>query len=107
VRWGFDRLVFAIYSGKNCLNLLQILLAMEAEILREKLHEYINVADEQHLTAIYTLVEDSIPFRKDEMCDEATMNMLYERRENHRKGISKSYTVEESIDFILQHKKKK
>ncbi len=78
---------------------------MEVAELREKLHEYINNADEQHLSAIYLLVEDDIPSNSADIFDEATMNMIYQRRENHRKGISKSYTVEESMNFIRQHKK--
>ncbi len=78
---------------------------MEVAVLREKLHEYINTADEQHLTAIYVLVEDNIPINSDEIYDEATMSMLYQRRENHRKGMSKSYPVEESIKLVRQHKK--
>ena len=77
---------------------------MEVEILREKLHEYISRADEQHLTAIYVLVEDKIPEHKDEVYTEEVMNMIYERRENHRKGLSKSYTAEESISMIKKYK---
>jgi len=78
---------------------------MDVEVLRERLHEYINLADEQHLSAIYVLVEDNIPVAADEKYDEATLNKIYERRENHRKGISKSYTVEESMEMIRSHKK--
>jgi hypothetical protein len=77
---------------------------MEVEVLRERLHEYINVADEQHLSAIYILVEDNIP-SDDEKYDEATLRMFYQRRENHLKGISKSYTVEEAMAIVRNHKK--
>ena len=76
---------------------------MEVEVLRALLHDYIDHADEQHLSAIYALVEDNIP-AADEKFDEATMNMLYQRRENHRKGLSKSYTVEEVMNYVRQHK---
>ena len=75
---------------------------MEVEVLRERLHEYINAADEQHLSAIYALVEDNIPAVDDEKYDEATLNMFYQRREDHLKGISKSYSVEEAIKIIRQ-----
>ncbi len=78
---------------------------MGIETLREKLHEYIDTADERHLSAIYLLVEDSIPTNDSEIFDEETMNMIYQRRENHRNGTSKSYTVEESLNLIRQHKK--
>ncbi len=78
---------------------------MELELLRERLHEYINVADEQHLTAIYVLVGGSAGSESGRKYDDATMKMIYERRENHRKGTSKSYTAEESIEMIRNHRK--
>ena len=77
---------------------------MEVEVLRERLHEYINAADEQHLSAIYILVEDNIP-ADNEIYDEAIMNMLYQRREDHRNGTSKSYSVEEAMNIVRNHKK--
>ena len=76
---------------------------METAVLREKLHEYIDTADEQHLTAIYVLIKDKIA--EAEIFDEATMNMLYKRREDHLSGLSKSYTIEESMEMIRRHKK--
>jgi hypothetical protein len=77
---------------------------MDAAVLREKLHQYINTADEQHLTAIYVLVEDKLA-QGERKYDEETMNMLYERQENYRNGISKSYTPEEVIERAKQRKK--
>jgi hypothetical protein len=77
---------------------------MEVEGLRERLHEYINDADEQHLIAIYAIVDD-----KDQASDIYTdelMNELYQRREDHRNGVSESYTGEESIRLIREYKKK-
>ena len=76
---------------------------MDETILRERLHQYIDIADTQHLTAIYDMVEDEIG--TDDIYDEATLKILDKRRENHLKGVSKSYTSEESIKRILQHKK--
>ena len=32
---------------------------MEVAVLREKIHKYINIADERHLSAIYLLIEDN------------------------------------------------
>lgn len=80
---------------------------MDVMELREKLHEYIETADEQHLSAIYTLVGNRTSSESDEdyVFDEETMKMLYERRERHRTGQSASYTVEESFNMIRQHKK--
>ncbi|MBC7553968.1 MAG: hypothetical protein H7257_08315 [Taibaiella sp.] len=34
---------------------------MDVEVIKEQLHEYINTADEQHLSAIYLLIEDKLP----------------------------------------------
>ena len=70
---------------------------MEKEILRSKLHGYIDTAEEDKLQAIYTLLEDDIEpynFTKEEIA------IFYERREKHIKGASKSYTTEESITQI-------
>ena len=41
----------------------------------------------------------------DNIYDEATINMLLQRMENDKNGISKSYTVEESMDIIRQKRK--
>lgn len=79
---------------------------MDLLVLRERLHKYIDQADEQHLSAIYTLVENDLPVSDDVIIDESTMNILYERMENYEKGGSKTYTPEESFDLIKQHKKK-
>jgi len=79
---------------------------MEINELQQKLHDYISAADERQLSALYEFAEDNgMPWGDENRYDEATLNMLYERRENHRKGISKSYTVEESMKIIRQHKK--
>lgn len=75
---------------------------MEVEVLREKLHEYINTADEQHLSAIYTLVEENIPTIPDSKYNEATLAMFYQRREDHINGVSKSYSVDEAMNIIRQ-----
>lgn len=83
---------------------------MSVAELREKLHEYIDHADERHLNAIYTLLGDSAPHTDDisnMVLDNDDMERLYQRRENHRNGISKSYTVEESMEMIRQYKKNK
>lgn len=72
-----------------------------AKSLRDKLHQYIDVADEQKLQAIYVLLEDEIDwiYRSEEI------DMLHQRRENHLKGESKSYSVEESLKAVRQQKK--
>ena len=73
---------------------------MDTVALRERLHEYIDTADEQHLTAIYELVESG-----QNTYDEATIKMFHERRDRHLQGLGKSYTAEESLRLIREHKK--
>jgi hypothetical protein len=67
-----------------------------AKSLRDKLHQYIDVADEQKLQAIYVLLENEIDWHY----TSADIAMLHQRRENHINGNSKSYGVEESIDNL-------
>ena len=69
--------------------------------LRDKLHQYIDVADEQKLQAIYTLLEDEISWSY----TTEEIGMFHQRRQNHLNGTSKSYTVEESLNATRQQKK--
>lgn len=68
--------------------------------LRDKLHQYIDVADEQKLQAIYVLLEDEINWA---YSPEDIAN-FHQRRNNHLQGISKSYSVEESLKDVRQQK---
>ena len=69
--------------------------------LRDKLHQYIDVADEQKLQAIYTLLEDEInwSYTKEDI------HQFHQRRQNHLNGTSQSYTTEESLTAARQQKK--
>ena len=69
--------------------------------VRDKLHQYIDVADEQKLQAIYTLLEDEInwSYTKEDI------ELFHQRRQNHLDGTSKSYTAAESIIAAPQQKK--
>ena len=75
---------------------------MEVSFLREKLIDYINVADEQHLNAIFTPVEDNIPEISNDIYDKEMVEMLYARRENHKNSLSKSYSLEESFNLVTK-----
>lgn len=67
--------------------------------LRATLHAYVDAADEEDLRLLYSRVKCEMGNSATHY-DETTMNTLYARRENHRNGISKSYTVEESLSMI-------
>ena len=68
--------------------------------IRDKLHQYIDVADEQKLQAIYTLLEDEIDWNY----TTEEIAMFHKRRENHLNGTSKSYSTEESLNAARQEK---
>jgi hypothetical protein len=72
-----------------------------AKSLRDKLHQYIDAADEQKLQALYILLENEIDWQY----TNEEIQILHQRREDHLKGISKSYSVDESIEAIRKQKK--
>lgn len=69
--------------------------------IRDKLHHYIDVADEQKLHAIYVLLEDEISWQY----SSEDIAEFQRRRQLHLAGISKSYTVEESLNAIREQTK--
>ena len=71
---------------------------MEAAELRNKLHQYIDAADEHKLQAIYTILENDI--EQEAIYTAEVIELFYERRQNHLQGKSKSYTAEESVNQI-------
>ena len=72
-----------------------------ASSLRDKLHQYIDIADEQKLNAIYVLLEEEI----DWSYSTDVIDIIHQRRQLHLQGLSKSYTVEESLNSVRQQKK--
>jgi hypothetical protein len=76
---------------------------MESVSMRNKLHHYIDVADEKKLQAIYAILEDEIEgeyfFTQDEI------KMFYDRRQKYLSGQSKAYTVEEALTLVRQNRK--
>jgi hypothetical protein len=69
--------------------------------LRDKLHQYIDVADEQKLQAIYTLLEDEINWNY----TKEDIEQFHQRRQNHLNGTSQSCTAGESLNAARQQKK--
>jgi hypothetical protein len=71
-----------------------------AASLREKLHHYIDIADEQKLRAIFKLLEEDIDGRY----SSGKIADLHQRRLQHLQGLSKSYTMDESVQAIRRQK---
>ena len=76
---------------------------MEPVSIKQKLHHYIDVADEKKLQAIYTILEDEIEGEYFYTQDE--VKAFYDRREKHLNGESKSYSVDEAHDLIRKNRK--
>lgn len=78
-------------------------MSMEPSSIKQKLHHYIDVADEKKLQAIYTILEDEIEGEYFYTQDE--IKMFYERRQKHLNGEGKTYTVEETLNLVRQNRK--
>lgn len=76
---------------------------METALLREKLHTYINEADEKKLNAIYTILENEIE-EEQYLFSQDEISTFHKRRENHLAGISKSFSIEETISLVRKTK---
>jgi len=75
--------------------------------VKEKLHSYIENADQKKVKAIYALLESEIEDDEERFVyDEATLRMLEQRSEDTFSGKVKSYTLEESLEDIKKHRRK-
>lgn len=63
---------------------------------RKKLHEYIELSDDEKINALFLLLEsgEETPFSY----SAKEINMVYQRRERHLKGEGKSFSIKESFD---------
>jgi len=78
---------------------------MDISVIRERLHQYIDTADGQHLSAIYVLVGSDIDKVSEEKYDDETLDVLEKRMEKRKNGASITYSVAESFRQVRQHKK--
>jgi hypothetical protein len=67
--------------------------------VKEKLHEYIDHADEKKVQAIYTLVENEIE-NSNYLYDEETLKLLRNTSRDYFSGKIKGYPAEESMKRI-------
>ena len=79
---------------------------MTYTVVKEKLHNYIEHADQKKIKAIYTLLESDIENEERLLYDDETLQMLEQISENAFSGKSKTYTVQESMENIRNHRKK-
>ena len=68
---------------------------MTATIIRKKLTDYIKVADEEKIKAIYTMVSDEINTEENKW-DESFVKELNKRSKDFANGTAKTYTWEET-----------
>ncbi len=70
---------------------------------KEKLHDIIDHADEEKIFGLLLLFENNNDNREG-FYDEQTLNMLRQRSEEYLSGRSKTYTIEESMERIKNHR---
>lgn len=75
---------------------------MEATQKRQKLHEYIDMADDEKVNALFIILEadDDYPYQY----SDEEINMFCERKEKYLKGEGKNFSVEESFEEIRKSK---
>jgi hypothetical protein len=61
-------------------------LVMTTAAIREKLHEYINIADDRKIAAIYTMVENEIVEKYDLWADEDFLKEIDDRLKHFESG---------------------
>ena len=74
---------------------------MNTTSIRQKLHNYLEVADDKKLKAIYTIVEDAIQESEVEYTDEFKAE-LDRRYTAYLNGTEKTITAEESKERIMK-----
>lgn len=70
---------------------------MKSAELREKLHNYIDTAQEKKLKAIYTMVEEEINETNNLWENEEFVAELERREKGYLDGTAKTYTLKETI----------
>jgi hypothetical protein len=70
---------------------------MEITKKRKKLHEYIELADDPKVDALFLILESDK--EKPSSYSAEDISMFYERRERHLKGEGKSFSIKDSFDY--------
>ena len=75
---------------------------MKTSALKQKLHDYIDTANEKKLKAIYTILEHEIEDRYDWRNDEEWVAELNRREGACLDGSTKTYTLDETLERVKQ-----
>ena len=80
---------------------------MTIEVIRERLYDYLKVADDKKIEAIYTLLENDIMEHTQWWNDEAFINELDKEYTAWENGSEKGYTLEEIEEKFSDLKSKR
>ena len=75
---------------------------METIQKRQKLHEYIDIADDEKVNALFTILESGNDNSYQYSAED--INLFYERRERYLRGEGRSFSVEEAFDETRKSK---
>jgi len=79
---------------------------MTVAAIREKLHGYIDSADDSKIKNIYALFEDQMAPSVDWWEDKEFIAELEERDRRYEEGIEKTYTLEKTKQWMEEQKRK-
>ncbi len=80
---------------------------MQPLTIREKLYDYIRVADDKKIKAIYSLLENDIEETNEWWQDKALVSNLDKRYQEWKAGKEKGYTINEVQADLLRIKSSK
>ena len=76
---------------------------MNIEVLRKKLHDFVDNADEAQLESMHQmLIEDTA---NEQVPDEEMIEELDKRWNNYKSGNSRTYTLEEAREELHSYRK--
>ena len=76
---------------------------MEFELVKEKLHDYIEHGDHNKIVAMYLLLNEDISTRGI-VYDEETLNILETRRDDMVSGKDKTYTLQQTVERLQKYR---
>lgn len=80
---------------------------MNTEAIRDQLYDYIRVADDKKIRAIYTMLEDSITEKVKWWNDNVIMDEFQKRYDDWDTGKEKSYLIADIVEDIKKLKEKR